>query len=97
MQSPQETLAFLVRQRPPLTLTDAALQSAAQGLPAYVRVSLLFERADQPPSVDVLAGTASKEARDAVLTHVACYWLPCLGERSVAAVHQQARKFLLPG
>lgn len=84
LPDPDRTLACLVKGGPAVPLGNAA----AQGLPAYVRLRLLFERADQPPVVEVLASTTTVEVRDAVLRQVAGYRLPCLETRPLAAVQE---------
>ncbi|MBV8037439.1 hypothetical protein [Roseateles sp.] len=84
----RKTLACLVKGGPALQIEDAGLQPDARGLPAYVRLRLLFERADRPPVVEVLASTASAGIRDVVLAHVTGYRLPCLETRPLAAVQE---------
>lgn len=83
----ERTLACLVRGGPALS-ANAVWRLNAQGVPAYVRVRLLFQRADQPPTVEVLASTAATDARNAVLAHVAGYRLPCLAQRPLAVVQE---------
>lgn len=84
----RKTLACLVKAGPALQVDDAALQPTDKGVPAYVRLRMVFERADRPPVVEVLASTAANGLREAVLAHVAGYRLPCLGDRPVAAVQE---------
>jgi hypothetical protein len=91
------TLACLVKAGPALQLPAAALQLAAPAPPAYVRLRLLFESADRPPAVEVLASTADASVREAVLSHVAGYRLPCLTQRPLAAFQEfQFASDLLP-
>ncbi len=82
------TLSCLVKTAADLKLDAAPPQLDPRGLPSYVRLRMQFERADQPPVIEVLASTAGEALRAAVLAHVAGYRLPCLKERPVAAFQE---------